>query len=128
LVENIQALGFSHQKVRATIELATALVEKKRDFSMLEETSNEAACIYLSSVRRVGHWIAEYVLLRGLGRINTFPEDDVGAQRNLQQILLLEKKPAYEHIQAITRPWRLYAGFVYFHLLLGELFQQGVLN
>lgn len=127
-IEDIRALGFSYQKARAMIELATALVGKQRDFSMLEEMGDEAACVYLSSMRGVGRWTAEYVLLRGLGRIDTFPGDDVGAQRNLQQLLLLEKKPTYEHIQAITLPWRPYAGFVYFHLLLSKLSQQGVLN
>jgi DNA-3-methyladenine glycosylase II len=126
--EDIRALGFSHQKARAMIELATALVEQRRDFSLLEEMGNEAACVSLSSMRGVGRWTAEYVLLRGIGRIDTFPGDDVGAQRNLQQLLHLEQKPTYEHIQAIILPWRPYAGFVYFHLLLEKLSQQGVLT
>jgi DNA-3-methyladenine glycosylase II len=90
--------------------------------------NNEEAKTSLSSMRGVGRWTAEYVLLRGLGRLDTFPGDDVGAQKNLQQLLHLEEKPPYEKVKELTSPWQPYAGFVYFHLLLDKLEKQGVLQ
>ena len=57
---------------------------------------------YLSRIRGVGRWSAEYVLLRGLGRINIFPGDDVGAQKNLQNFMGLDERPDYEQIKRIT--------------------------
>ena len=127
-LERIRALGFSHQKTRAITELATALVENQRDFSLLEAMNDEEVKTSLSSMRGVGRWTAEYVLLRGLGRLDTFPGDDVGAQKNLQQLLHLEEKPSYEKVKELTSPWQPYAGFVYFHLLLAKLDQQGILS
>ena len=127
-VESIRTLGFSHQKARAMIALATPHVEKQRDFSLLEGMTNEAVCTSLSSLRGVGRWTAEYVLLRGLGRLDTFPGDDVGAQKNLQQLLHLEEKPSYEKVKELTSSWQPYAGFVYFHLLLAKLYKQGILS
>lgn len=127
-VERIRALGFSYQKARAITELATALVNNQRDFSMLEVMNDEEAKISLSSLRGVGRWTAEYVLLRGSGRLHIFPGDDVGAQKNLQQLLHLEAKPSYEKIKELTSPWQPCAGFVYFHLLLAKLAKQGVLS
>ncbi len=127
-VERIRTLGFSHQKARAITELATALVKNQRDFSLLEAMNDEEAKTYLSSMPGVGRWTAEYVLLRGLGRLDTFPGDDVGAQKNLQQLLHLEEKPSYEKVKEVTSPWQPYAGFVYFHLLLDKLEKQGVLQ
>jgi DNA-3-methyladenine glycosylase II len=44
--------------------------------------TNREAIAYLSRIRGIGRWSAEYVLLRGLGRLDTFPGDDVGAQIN----------------------------------------------
>jgi len=126
-VERIRTLGFSQQKARAITELATALVNKQRDFSILEAMNNEEAEASLSSIRGVGRWTAEYVLLRGLGRLDTFPGDDVGAQKNLQQLVHLEERPTYEKVKEVTSPWQPYAGFVYFHLLLEKLHRQGVL-
>jgi DNA-3-methyladenine glycosylase II len=127
-VEHIRALGFSHQKARAITELATALVKNQQDFSLLEAMNDEEAKTSLSPIRGVGRWTAEYVLLRGLGRLDTFPGDDVGAQKNLQQLLHLEEKPSYGKIKEVTSSWQPYAGFVYFHLLLNKLEKQGILS
>lgn len=103
------------------LELATALMQEQRDLSLLEGMNNKEVRASVSSMRGVGRWTAEYVLLRGLGRLETFPGDDVGAQKNLQQLLHLAEKPTYETIKALTAPWQPYAGFVYFHLLLDSL-------
>jgi DNA-3-methyladenine glycosylase II len=35
----------------------------------------------------VGCLLAEYVLLRGLGRTHIFPGDDLGARNNLERLL-----------------------------------------
>ena len=127
-VESIRALGFSYQKARAITELATTLVYGKSDFSLFEGMSNEEVRLYLSPMRGVGRWTAEYVLLRGLGRLETFPGDDVGAQNNLQNLLRLAEKPTYAKIQTITSSWQPFAGFVYFHFLLDTLQKNSVIH
>lgn len=126
-LESLRALGFSHQKARAIIELATTLVSGQQDVSLLDSMTNEEIKAALLPIRGVGRWSAEYVLLRGLGRVDTFPGDDVGAQKNLQRLLHLAEKPTYQTIKGITLPWQPYAGLVYFHLLLEKLYQKGLL-
>ena len=76
---------------------------------------------YLSNIRGIGRWSSEYVLLRGFGRINVFPGDDVGAQKNIKELFNLNEKPDYEEIKKLTSHWNPYAGMVYFHLLLNKL-------
>lgn len=125
--ESLQPLGLSRQKARAMIELAGTLVHAQRDFSSLESMSNEEVITSILPIRGVGRWTAEYVLLRGLGRLEMFPGDDVGAQNNLQRLFHLTEKPAYETIKALTAPWQPYAGFIYFHLLLNALEKKGIL-
>ena len=66
-------------------------------------------------------------MLRGLGRIDMFPGDDVGAQNNMKRLLALNEKLTYARIKALTTRWQPYAGFVYFHLLLRNLDQKGLL-
>ncbi|MGL5741436.1 MAG: hypothetical protein ACRCXC_02225 [Legionella sp.] len=67
------------------------------------------------------------MLLRGLGRIEILPGDDVVAQNNLQKLLHLEVKPDYKKVADLTASWSPYAGFVYFHLLLQKLHEKGVI-
>lgn len=125
--EQLRELGWSRQKARAALELAHLLIEKPQTFAHLERMSNEEVCQALLPLRGVGRWTAEYVLLRGLGRIEIFPGDDVGAQKNLQRLFSLAQPPTYEQIHTLMARWSPFAGFVYFHLLLQNLEQKGLL-
>jgi DNA-3-methyladenine glycosylase II len=125
--ESIRELGFSRQKTRAIQELSTHVADTTVDLARLESMTNEEATAYLSRIRGIGRWSAEYVLLRGLGRLDTFPGDDIGAQNNLQRLFHLADKPAYDHIRQLASPWHPYEGVVYFHLLLDRLRATGVL-
>ncbi|HEU5379438.1 MAG TPA: hypothetical protein VFV38_28780 [Ktedonobacteraceae bacterium] len=124
----LRTLGWSRQKARAALELASLLSQNPAHFARLEALSNEAICQAILPLRGVGRWSAEYVLLRGLGRIDTFPGDDVGAQNNLKTLLSLDEKLTYARINALTARWQPYAGFVYFHLLLRNLDKKGLLQ
>ncbi len=79
------------------------------------------------SLRGVGRWTAEYVLLRGLGRLDVFPGDDVGAQKRLARWLGRRRPLDYADVRRVVEPWHPYAGLVYFHLLLDGLEQRGEL-
>ena len=125
--ESISELGFSRQKAQAIKELSTQAAENRMDLAGLEGVTNKEAIDYLSSIRGIGRWSAEYVLLRGLGRLDTFPGDDIGAQNNLQRLFHLSDRPTYGHIRKLTSPWHPYEGVVYFHLLLERLRANGVL-
>lgn len=125
--EGLKRLGFSYQKARAIITLAKEIVEKGITFKDFENMSNMESIHYLTKIRGIGRWSAEYVLLRGLGRIDTFPGDDVGAQKNLMLLMNLSNRPNYEEIQQLTRQWKPFAGFVYFHLLLDKLQKKNLL-
>jgi len=119
--ETIRQLGFSHQKARAIRELAADVVDERLDLACLDSMTNSEAVDYLSTIRGIGRWSAEYVLLRGLGRLDTFPGDDIGAQNNLQRLFHLVDRPNYEQIRELTCRWHPYEGLVYFHLLLEKL-------
>lgn len=56
---------------------------------------DEAAIASLSSLRGIGTWTAEMILLFCLGRKNIFAYDDLAIQRGLRMV--------YHH-RAITRP------------------------
>ncbi len=126
-ISGLRSLGFSFQKARALIELARKAVVEGPDLGGLYGMDKEAALERLYELRGVGRWTAEYVLLRGLGRIDIFPGDDVGARNKLQRLLHLEKLD-YDSVAGIMKRWRPYGGFIYFHLLLDGLSSAGVLE
>jgi DNA-3-methyladenine glycosylase II len=121
----IEALGFSRQKVRAMIELASAIDKGRLNVESLAELSDESALANLRELRGVGRWTAEYVLLRGLGRTHIFPADDVGARNNLERWLRLTAPLDYDGVRRVLSRWNRYAGLVYFHMLLDRLAESG---
>jgi DNA-3-methyladenine glycosylase II len=123
-----RAAGFSHQKVRAIRDLARAIARRDLDPESLERDSDEGIRQRLIALRGVGRWTAEYVLLRGLGRLDVFPGDDVGAQKRLAHWLGRAHPLDYAGVQRAVERWQPYAGMVYFHLLLDGLVRRGVLE
>ncbi len=125
-VPELKQLGYSAHKSETLIQLGMTIKENQLVFDHLESQPNNAIIHFLCQFKGIGRWSAEYVLLRGLGKLAIFPGDDVGAQKNLQQLLHLDSKPDYQKISKITAKWYPYAGLIYFHLLLHKLQEKGL--
>lgn len=124
---DIKDLGYSSQKAKAIKELSQTFLQHPTDFAHLEKMTNQQIVQYLKTFRGIGRWSAQYALLRGLGRLEIFPGDDVGAKNNLQRLFHLAEKPDYEEINQLTSQWHPYEGMVYFHLLLENLYRKGII-
>ena len=126
-IEDLLPLGFSRNKSRAIIETASEVAEGRLDLEGLANLADKEALARLLELRGVGRWTAEYVLLRGLGRTNLFPGDDIGARNNLARWLHLRKPLDYDRVGLVLGPWKNFAGLIYFHLLLSGLEHSGKL-
>lgn len=124
--ECIKELGFSRQKARTIADLAKHVAADGTDLAHLDHMTNDQVVGYLTGIRGIGRWSAEYVLLRGLGRLDSFPGDDVGAQNSLQRLFHRNTKPSYDEIKELVSRWSPYQGVVYFHLLLEKLRTKGL--
>jgi DNA-3-methyladenine glycosylase II len=125
--EALRPLGFSRAKSRSVVELAAAISGGIFDAAAIETLDDAAAVTALLRLRGVGRWTAEYALLRGLGRLDVFPGDDVGARNNLARWLNSREPLDYAGVQDAVRKWQPFAGLVYFHLLLANLAEHGIL-
>ncbi len=124
----LHALGFSRQKVRSLLTVACDIAEERLNAGALEALSDESALSRLLELRGVGRWTAEYIQLRGLGRLNVFPGDDVGARKNLRRWLEQDDPSDYAGVRRLVAPWEPYAGLLYFHLLLNRIAEAGYLS
>ena len=122
------AIGFSRQKVHALLTLARRIDRGEIDVERLALEDGQRALAQLRELRGVGRWTAEYVLLRGLGRLHIFPGDDIGAQKSLARWLGRSGPLDYDGVSRAVEKWRPYAGMLYFHLLLDGLSKAGVLE
>jgi len=118
----LRTLGFSKRKAQTILELARAAAAGEFELETLEQLDDAAVVEALVRQPGIGRWSADYVLLRGLGRLNIFPQSDVGALNGLRAYLVASGRDESAD-EALVR-WAPDAGLVYFHLLLRGLEQQ----
>ncbi len=120
-ISSLRALGFSRAKSLAIAEMAVVAISGELAYERFAALNDSAARARLQSLRGVGRWTADYVLLRGCGRLNIFPGDDVGARNNLRKWLGKRRPLDYDGTMKLLKRWEPYAGLVYLHLLLKHL-------
>ncbi len=128
---DLRKLGFSRQKAAALLKLARGFAGESDGFEALCGADDRSAIDRLMELKGIGRWSAEYVLLRGMGRLNVFPGDDIAAAKSLRQWLGVDpQRPrfGYEEIRAALEKWHPFQGLVYFHLLLANLASRGWLD
>ncbi len=126
--EKLRSIGFSGAKADVIIALSRNINGRKVDIDNTAQMDDSQALHFLLGLQGIGRWSAEYVMLRGLGRIHIFPGDDVGAQNNLKLLFDLKERPDYPKIKRLMLRWHPYAGFLYFHFLLNKLATKGYLE
>jgi DNA-3-methyladenine glycosylase II len=118
----LRMLGFSERKAETILELARAAAAGELELETLKQLDDAAVIGALVRRPGIGRWSADYVLLRGLGRLHVFPQSDVGALNGLRSFLAASGRE--EPPRAALLRWAPDAGLVYFHLLLRGLEQQ----
>ena len=79
----LRKCGLSRQKVKGIKELAVKFTNKSFNPKKIQFMSDEEAIIYLSSLRQIGRWSAEMILLFTLNRPNIWPVQDIGLLRSI---------------------------------------------
>ncbi|HZM33298.1 MAG TPA: hypothetical protein VFC18_02295, partial [Burkholderiales bacterium] len=109
----LRRTGLSARRAAELRELARLPLERfERELTALPDAQAKARLLELPGI---GPWTADYVLLRGLGRLDVFPSGDVGATRTLGRILgRAIEPPAAVQFAARFAPLR---GMLYFCML-----------
>ncbi len=76
--QDLRDLGLSMNKSRFILGIADGVASGDQDFELLKRMTTDEAREVLVSIKGVGRWTADYVLVRGLGRFEAVPFDDLG--------------------------------------------------
>lgn len=116
-VADLRSLQFSDRKAEYVIgiadkirrgDLSKAQLCQLDDFEQMQRT--------LVEVRGVGHWTANYVLMKCFRQPTAFPIDDVGLHNAIKQELGLDQKPSRQEIRQLFSPWRGWEAYSTFYL------------
>ena len=84
--QELQALGISLRKAEYIKDFADKIVSGEFDLQAVEQMSDAEAITALSSLKGIGKWTAEMILLFCLQRSDILSYDDLAIQRGLRML------------------------------------------
>ncbi len=80
-ISDLRKCGLSRMKAKGIKSLAKKILDKSFDPKLIKNMSDEEAINYLSSLRQIGRWSSEMVLIFFYNRQNIWPVQDIGLLR-----------------------------------------------
>ncbi len=108
-VELIRSAGLSSRKVTYLFDLAEKVQSGQVHLSRVGRMSDAGVIDELVQVKGVGRWTAQMFLIFCLGRLNVFPDNDLGIRVALQKLYGLQELPDTATSQQIAKVWEPYS-------------------
>ncbi|MGZ5021506.1 MAG: DNA-3-methyladenine glycosylase family protein [Chthoniobacterales bacterium] len=107
--EKLRACGLSGSKTAALKDLAAKTLEGiVPSGAALAKMSDEEIIERLTSVRGIGRWTVEMLLLFDLGRPDVWPVTDYGVRKGYAKTFRKRKLPTPKELHRIGEKWRPY--------------------
>lgn len=117
--EILRKAGLSYRKVSYLKNVAVFSLDHSFDFEFLQKMTDEEIINYFISIKGVGKWTVQMLLMFPMDRADVFPIDDLGIQTNMKNLYGLvsdkkipnslskkELKVALEKIATNWKPYR----------------------
>jgi DNA-3-methyladenine glycosylase II len=116
-VNRMMALGLSRNKALYINELSKKVASKELDLEGLRKMDDETAIAELTKIKGVGAWTAEYTLIRGMGRVNSLPADDLGIQHAISQAYCTGQRISSNEVRRVLNKFSPFSGIAAFYLM-----------
>ncbi|WP_379126712.1 DNA-3-methyladenine glycosylase family protein [Paenibacillus sp. sgz500958] len=116
-VEDLEPIRLTVKKSEYLIGVARLIANGELTKESLMNTGSiKEAERMLISIRGIGPWTANYVLMRCLRMTAAFPIDDVGLHNVLKMMLKLDRKPTRAEIIEVSAGWGGWEAYATFYL------------
>jgi len=112
----LKSCGLSRQKVLGIKNLAKQINEKSFKPNLIAKMDDEKAIIYLSSLRQIGRWSAEMILLFTYNRSNIWPIQDIGLLRAISKNYKKKYLPPERFVNSLKKKFTPYCSVATWYL------------
>jgi DNA-3-methyladenine glycosylase II len=116
-LNQMMAVGLSRNKALYINELSKRVAGKELDLEGLRKMDDETAIAELTKIKGVGPWTAEYTLIRGMGRVNSLPADDLGIQHAISEAYFKGKRTSSKEVRRVLSKFFPFSGIAAFYLM-----------
>jgi DNA-3-methyladenine glycosylase II len=111
-VEALRRLKLSQRKAEYVKGIALAAVDGPGGLESLHQLPDAEVVKLVTALRGVGHWTAQWVLVRALGRPDAFPSGDLALQRVISKLYFNGERLGQERIEEFSQRWSPYRTYV----------------
>ncbi len=122
---SVKRSGMSLRKTQSLRAAAKAIAGGALTAESLARLSSAEAIERLTQLGGIGPWSAALILLRGLGRLDVFPQADTGAESSLAALLRLRSRASLPKVVERFGDCR---GYLYFYGLASRLLAAGLIR
>jgi DNA-3-methyladenine glycosylase II len=114
----LRRTGLSATKARCISEFSKRIADDGFDLEGLRRMDDDQVVTELTKFWGIGKWTAEYVLVRGMGHVNSLPADDLGIRRAVSQAYFNGRSISAEQVRKIMmEKFAPYGGISAFYLM-----------
>lgn len=107
--ERLRTAGVSPQKAGYLLDLARKAASGEVRLNRVARLKDDDVIAELTRVKGIGVWTAQMFLMFSLGRMDVFPQDDLGVRSALRNLYKLRELPDRATSLRLAAPWRPYA-------------------
>tara|TARA_B100001971_G_scaffold41086_1_gene36110 strand:+ start:2269 stop:2895 length:627 start_codon:yes stop_codon:yes gene_type:complete len=112
----LKRCGLSRQKVIGIKDLSKKFLDKTFNPNLIKKMEDEESIIYLSSLRQVGRWSAEMILLFTFNRPNIWPVQDIGLLRAISNNYKKKYLPPKQFVNDLRKKFSPYCSVATWYL------------
>ncbi len=109
-IEQLRGAGLSLQKAAYLQNVAAFSREYNLETHAWDVMSDDEIIAFLTSIKGVGKWTAQMILMFTIGRPDVFPVDDLGIQQAMIRLFEMDKndRQLKNKMIELAEPWRPY--------------------
>ena len=122
-ISDLKKLQFSTRKAEYILGLAEACRSHQNYIHSLIDHNYDDSIAKLRTIRGIGVWTANYIMMRGMGQSDCLPLGDSGLHRAIKQVYKLKENPDNDKVEKLARSFRPYRSlftlYLWFSLMDG---------
>ena len=115
-VDALRELGVSRQKATYLLDLASKVHDGTVDLKNIGRSSDEEVIAELTQIKGIGVWTAQMFMMFSLGRLDVFPDGDLGIQNAIVESYDIRGELTRPKMLKIAKPWSPYATIASWYL------------
>jgi DNA-3-methyladenine glycosylase II len=117
-LDQLRGCGLSQKKAEYITEISRMVASQNLDLEKFKSYKHTEQIVdELTTIRGIGPWTAEYTAIRGMGRLDALPADDLGLRRSISQYYVGGHNVTAQQARELAVGWGSWRGLATFYLL-----------